>query len=126
MKKVAPILVIVLLLAVALVWIRNCPRCTRPAPPVSPPPAVKAPAPPPELAIGTQPTSEPATPEGQPPAARVEDVVSVEETQRTETTEVPPDEMPELSPEQALETLKVIDQFQWSHHVEVVGVFRKG
>jgi len=25
-----------------------------------------------------------------------------------------------------LETLKVIDQFQWSHHVEVVGVFRKG
>ncbi len=25
-----------------------------------------------------------------------------------------------------LESLQIIDQFQWSHHVEVVGVFRKG
>ncbi len=25
-----------------------------------------------------------------------------------------------------LESLRIIDQFQWSHHVEVVGVFRKG
>jgi hypothetical protein len=76
----------------------------------------------PETALVPEPVAE-SPPEGQveppaaapeatkPPAAHVAEAVSVGETQGTQGTEVPSaEEAPALSPEQALETLKVMFQ----------------
>jgi len=107
MKRAVFILLVALLAAVAT-WLFNSRCCTRPQPSaiVAAPQHFLTPAIPPP---GATTPPDPSSPEGQPPAAHAAEPVPVEENQGMEATEATPaEEMPELSPEQALETLKVM------------------